>query len=1448
MSTIADNENCIPDSQEIYCEKSENLIKNVNQVGCDTSGALNESQDFHLFDVEDSEDLLTNKSNSSSERFKQPDAEEVSDITEPAAFREGTREIEIKVDHTLAHDKKEVSEGSNTEVTSIDEIAKCKEKTSDDEEDIIHGTPPEIHSPSKRQASNLASATQKRKAEAFDEPACKILKSSSLKDNPIFDRDRSEEVNEARPIDPGESKDVIEDSQILEKMDDCLHKNSTNLIIAESQDAEDEVEMVGEKIVDSVSVDESINKINQEEGGHTKETESFEKQKREEVSVIDKESKTPSKTDAKDENLNDSLKLYRSVANETNNEEKVINVNTIGKSDSIAESLKQIDSQECLPPDDNGCRQVGALLEKKEEKLNEGDTTKASLPEAEQNHSKARDDITKNKQIDNNEILNDNNITSQISKSNETLSKIDNSNTKVGDGDNFKAELTAGTEIEPPVTVSKSRMSIEVIYDRNSDNQENKSKPRQLIEIDEDGEKLVLDSSQEEKSCLDNTKTDSNYKSCNDTKSSGDFSYKSVSKTTDSSSDSKMDGLLINGSEGSRKTDTDGTASVKSDISVSESSADNVSEYKGPKESSNSPSKKSKLSVTLSKDENPVVVNVSDSENDSSVVEESKNKSLLDASLTRNNSMAKVIQVEKEINVCVKLRCLLQLEETTKDIMGKEILSVQCESMGKPSNCQRSEDTTGSLADISGNDNKDMSLGSVTSNTQPYHLVPSRFSLLSTVSSSSASSAASLAQKMAAKDESHFPLPRGPAKHKKIHDAVVEEKQDEVCEHPKDWKNVRLLTTSILNWVSSEFRSVDLHNGGTDQLDDPLRKIRSSTPEIESDKKEDLVQITTPKSSKKGRATKRVRSRSSRRPSRTVNSKVSPSVLISPSEQEETATRAVPKKSRKGSVTSDIPASKITTPVEPSVTGEYAMRSVPQRRSTTPQNVPQSESLIGREVFAKWSDNNYYPGMVKDKSKEKYKVNFYDGKSKLLLESFVIPIPKMLNERLSVYVTTKDDYGSPGIIMEVETVQDEVYYIVESDEGEMIRAQIKDIFLTPDQAQVLREQTTVDTKSLLLSPQHLGQVSLDNMVDGKRRSKRIGTPHFSTPTRPRQLNLSMDKSIDVAEPSSSGVTPRASSKEKVQSESEHKTSGFSSSDVDETHGLSGVQPEIPGTLEELVKGPQSRIKGKQKSKKKADDQETIALLGPIPRSGSNIFKGLSFILTCASLESMDKYKMDSQESNSDPGTENEEEWSKKPFARDRLKRQLTAGGGKVYDNFEQIPQDEYGNTKLITNVPNLTAKSIQCLSVGIHAYNHNWVIRCCQQNKLVNAAEDELPAGWSLDKRNYVEMYQRTNQKPLTHFVVVIPIIRSDNEFVPFWRQICENAGATVLLTDKPGSNLIQGSVVLTNHKCPTWLVEKANSWSIPLVSTTWIVQCLIEGKLCPHDTQASYKYDYIKA
>ncbi|XP_043264809.1 uncharacterized protein LOC122404687 [Colletes gigas] len=1341
----------------------------------------NESQDFHLVDFDDEKSL--DKSTQSMEQSKSEETklssqvadnmESVSNMIETAAMGDEANCPDAGNDKctNLENTQNIESHEATKEKESCNDICSSENnsKRSEEEEEIIQCTPPDAYSPSKKQVpSNTPTLSLKRKADSFDEPPKKILRTMSRENVSIFENKNLEEEERCQSV----------------KSDDSHHEFNTNcadknVIIAETQDVmeDEDLEIVLEK--SAIDDEKTMDSKNQSESQMT----NYETNK--------------------NENLKDTLKVNDGSISKEHNED-------ISDAKSVTQSSDNISPSVQTKETDSVSSKI-ATVEKMESDTNNASASGVQLIEDSPDCAKDTNTMQVEKAVDKENGIESTTYIDLEEKCNDTQES------------SIPKKTTNETHSNANhANICNLRNSIELIYDKTTVH-EAKTKAKELIEIDEDGEKIVIDSSlddsdlkPENKNVLDKMKAETTYKSCYDSKSSSEFSYKSLETTKESSLESaKSSNKLVNGSNESKRFDLDSTVSAQSDtfndLPIVLDKVDNTSM------AVHNLNRQNKTVAPVPKDnDHAELLSVSD------LIADDRNKS----NLTHSSSITKPLSVEKEIGIYVKMKCLLSIDESTKEFLGKEITGVQCEAVPETTLIrQKNNDTSSSLADISGNDNKDTSPGSVNSNQHMYQLNPSRLSFASTISSaSSASSAASLAVKFAMKDSMHFSLPRVPVKHAKRHvqdihslndKQAIEEAHDRLS---KEWQNSHLLTTTVLNFVNMELSGTDTYNVSNERIDEQLQKIRSSTPEVQ----QEIVQLQTPKSSKKSRTVKRPRSKTIKSDDQSNGlNKVSSKILV-PAESNNTP-------------------SKKKTKTEPL---DNISSTVDDLSKSSPQVI--TDDLIGREVFAKWSDNNYYPGTVIDKVKMKYKVNFYDGKSKVLIEDFIITIPKVMKQGFSVYATTKnDDYGSCGIIVDSQIVNNEVYYTVETDEGEKIRVQVKDIFLSSDQAQILKEELNSENRSLPSTPKLLGQVTLDNVVDGKRRSRRIATPGFPTP-KSRSLLTPTGKS--ASEPSVSGIASTISKEKKGSFESDGISTDSNVSMKEEMSSI-GVQPEIIGTPhEQIVKGPQSRIKSKSRSKKKVEDEETIATFGPIPSPDSNLFKGMSFILTCTSVETIDRYQADSKDCNSDPETENEEEWSKKPFVRDRLNMQIVVGGGKVYTDFNDIPQDEYKNTKLITNVPNTTAKSLLCLSVGITAYNHNWIIRCCQEGKIVNPAEDKLPAGWSLDKKSYVEMFQRPDKKPLNQVVVIIPVIQSEKQFTTLWRQICENAGAVVLLADKPDAmeSFVEGTVVITNRSCPSWAIAKADELEIPLLSTTWVVQCLIEGKLCRYDSQLRYKYNYI--
>ncbi|XP_072763554.1 uncharacterized protein [Anoplolepis gracilipes] len=1378
MSNPEEMDSCVPDTQETCKnsnEDSERKIFNENQ-----HASWNESQDFHLI-VED--ESMTEKTKLSMEAEDanhqdsagQSNLQQIPDTSQTDDKVVATNDKEVK---NIGDEKVMESESVGNVFSDVNDSEKKDELS--DEDEIIQATPPQNHSPSRKAVSNIDATNLKRRAEPIDELPSKIARTVSMED--IVDSEKRLENEEEESRQSDESDDSYQD----------LFKNiDKHVVIEETQDPTNQ-----EFTQNSLSSPFECTTTNDDKAQAPHQSEQANQQ--EEVFSEKRCSME------KDENLNVSAKLTDVSANDS----IVVNVNSINESDSQVEDK----GMEDLPIEAN--RNVDSTA-------------------AEKFVVETLDETDKSVEVKDTEIIFDED--NKIEHAN-CIEKTDNND-----------EKTSSSQI-------KLRTSIEVIYEeganQTANNDENKSK--EVVEIDEDeGDKIVDSSTEviydgkknkpepEVVEIVDDSRDDSERthpgRILNSgegseiqsvEKSSIDFSYKSTESVKESwdSRPLTSDDRMVNGSLESKKTDNDGTLSMESDafsgcdgsIFTKPDNVDNVKKQDNVKSNS----------FVFRDPDNIELINISD--NDTPNAEEKKKSDPI-----HNTASTKTVQVEREIGMYVKLKCVIHMDENTKEHVNKELTAVNCEPVIIESTSrQKNEDSQSSLADIS--DNKDSPPCSVNSNPQLYQLNPSRLSIMSSISSSSsASSAAALAAKIALK--AHYPM--GPMRYvkKSSHESLLTDKLvlDEIYDRvTREWKNHHLMTATILSYANSELGATNISNIELDHRNPHLRDnfVRSSTPEETAVIDAKLELTTTPKNTKKGKAVKRQRGKVTRSNvmqtngnEDMVNINTEPTLHASFVTETDTPSR---KKSRLESTENKLDTDGLA--------------------NSSLQNDPADE-LVGKSVFAKWSDKNYYPGVVSDRLKTKYKVNFYDGKSKTLIPEFVIPIPKILREGLSVYATTKtNDYGSCGIIIDSHTStstinkgedNSDTYYTVETDDGERLRVQVRDIFLSNDQAQVLKEEVeSLDKGSLPSTPKALGQVTLDNLVDGKRRSKRIGTPVFSTPkSRDSGISSSTSKTRS-SKPSVSGMSRL---KDTSENEGMSSDSNVGSAQVEDEYVLRGVQREIIGTpCEQIVKGPQNRIKGKSRNKKKIEDPQIIATLGPIPPANSTIFKDKSFILTCVDVKMCERFKepassIEIEVSDTEVETENEEEWNERPFVRDRLHAQILAGGGKIYENFDQIPREEYKNTTLITNVPNTTAKSVLCLSVGIPMCNHRWIIRCCSEGKRVTQGEEELPTGWSLQKKKYVERFE-AKDKPLSETIVIIPNLVSDSWFVTFWRQVCDNAGAVVIIVDDLGAMetmdfASRNKIVLSNRKCPSWAVNRANQLQIPIVSTTWVIQCLIE-------------------
>lgn len=309
-----------------------------------------------------------------------------------------------------------------------------------------------------------------------------------------------------------------------------------------------------------------------------------------------------------------------------------------------------------------------------------------------------------------------------------------------------------------------------------------------------------------------------------------------------------------------------------------------------------------------------------------------------------------------------------------------------------------------------------------------------------------------------------------------------------------------------------------------------------------------------------------------------------------------------------------------------------------------------------------------------------------------------------------------------------------------------------------------------------------------------------------------------------------------------------------------------------------------------------DRSRSIAdVIGNLPTNRS-LFKNKHFLLTCtirtnkfnsevSSSTAVSEWKTIIKNNSSDPlillglviwqAKDKKKDWpsSTLPFLKDHLRSQIEAGGGTVYQYFEEIPKNKYKYCKVVAAHPCTTAKYVQCLAAGIavscllefyyyvqtnnigcyscsfcgpQAVSHEYIIESCQQRKLADIRRFMLPTGWSLIDQRHV-LWPTTGQRkaPLSNATVFVASYNTD--FMEFWSRVCRLAGAVVRTVkgSEDVSQSLRGAFMLTDPEFCEDTKEKAIHFRIPIVSTVWVVESMVLGKLCTPDANDKLRQSY---
>ncbi|NXH14089.1 TP53B protein, partial [Bucco capensis] len=486
-------------------------------------------------------------------------------------------------------------------------------------------------------------------------------------------------------------------------------------------------------------------------------------------------------------------------------------------------------------------------------------------------------------------------------------------------------------------------------------------------------------------------------------------------------------------------------------------------------------------------------------------------------------------------------------------------------------------------------------------------------------------------------------------------------------------------------------------------------------------------------------------------------------------------------------------------------------------------DLSSGSSFVGLRVVAKWSSNGYfYSGMItRDVGAGKYKLLFDDGYECDVLGKDILlcdPIPL----ETEVTALSEDEYFSAGVVKGHRKESGELYYCIEK-EGQRKWYKRMAVILSLEQGNKLREQFGLGPYEPVTPLTKAADISLDNLVEGKRKRRNLGSPSTSssstTPTRKGQESpripagtLSGKRKLITSEDERSPA--KRGRKSAVIKPGAVKAGEFLST-------CEGVDPVDPPVLEDHH--------------------------GPLPHN-KTLFLGYAFLLTMATPS--DKLVNHQKLSDGPTGSSEEEEEFLEiaPYDKHYTAQQLRAGAGYVLEDFNETQCNAAYQCLLIADQHCRTRKYLLCLARGIPCVSHLWVHDSCHANQLQNYRNYLLPAGYSLQEQKLLEWHPRENP---FHNLKVLLVSDQQQNFLDLWSEILMTGGAASVkqhYSSAQNKDIALGvyDVVVTDTSCPAAVLKCAEALQLPVVSQEWVIQSLIAGERVGYKQHPKYKHDYV--
>ncbi|KAH0620136.1 hypothetical protein JD844_014769 [Phrynosoma platyrhinos] len=472
------------------------------------------------------------------------------------------------------------------------------------------------------------------------------------------------------------------------------------------------------------------------------------------------------------------------------------------------------------------------------------------------------------------------------------------------------------------------------------------------------------------------------------------------------------------------------------------------------------------------------------------------------------------------------------------------------------------------------------------------------------------------------------------------------------------------------------------------------------------------------------------------------------------------------------------------------------------------------DSLVGLRVVAKWSSNGYfYSGTItQDVGGAKYKLLFDDGyECEVPGRDILLCDPLPLETEVTAL--SEDEYFSAGVVKGHRQELGELFYCVEKD-GQRKWYRRTAVILSLEQGNRLREQFGLGPYEPLTPLSKAADISLDNLVEGKRKRHNVGSPGPSSRT------TSLRRAPDS--PQLPHRLP-AGKRKLAASEAERSPAKRGRRTAPATPGKTPLASRVEGSVAGREKGSPPHSGGDSGASLATDDR-----WGPLPHN-KTLFLGYAFLLTMAnpteSLSSGQKPVVSSGEED--------ELLETTPYNRSYVERQLQAGGGFILEDFNESQCSAAYQCLLIADQPCRTRKYFLCLARGIPCVSHLWVHDSCHADQLQNYRDYLLPAGYSLQEQKVLEWHPR---KDPFHKLKVLLVSDEPQAFLEFWSEILMIGGAASVKQQESATwskevGLGVFDVVVTDTSCPAAILKCAEVLQLPVVTQEWVVQSLIAGE-----------------